>query len=216
MVSIRGISVTSNLFKQLVRAYTEPRYIEHLQDKFQWSASDVRNIAWKSLALAIERIDRGVVLLKVCNDILPTADRLHRMSMCKSDTCPLCSDTETTDHMIQCSDDSRTQWRRKTIIELRKVMEKHNTNENLIEIILTAIGTWMDTGFVNFKKFPRMYRKAIKTQTNIGWRQIFMGRISQEWLQLYESTYTKLSSPKKLREVSISMVIFGAQTSRKY
>ena len=64
MVSIRRISITSNLFKQLVRAYTEPRYIQHLQDKFKWSASDVRNIAWKSLALAIERIDRGIVLLK--------------------------------------------------------------------------------------------------------------------------------------------------------
>lgn len=34
MASIRGISVTSNLFKQLVRAYTEPRYIDHLQVKF--------------------------------------------------------------------------------------------------------------------------------------------------------------------------------------
>ena len=73
MVSIRGISVTSNLFKQLVHAYVEPRYIGHLQEKFCWSDSVASIIAWKSLALAIERIDRGVLLTKVCNDILPSA-----------------------------------------------------------------------------------------------------------------------------------------------
>ena len=116
---MRGISITSNIFKQLVRAYTEPRYIERLQEKFEWSSSDVCNIAWKSLALAIERIGTGIILLKICNDILPTAHRQYRMSMCKSEKCPLFPAQQTTDHMIQCSDHSRTQWRRKTINKLR-------------------------------------------------------------------------------------------------
>ena len=80
MVSIRGISVTSNLFKQLVCAYVEPRYIGHLQEKFSWSDSVVSIIAWKALALAIERIDRGVLLTKICNDILPNAHQVHRMN----------------------------------------------------------------------------------------------------------------------------------------
>ena len=84
MISIRGISITSNVFKQLVFAYTEPRYKKHLQEKFEWSSSDVSNIAWKSLALAIERSGRGILLLKICNDILPTAHRQYQMSTCKS------------------------------------------------------------------------------------------------------------------------------------
>ena len=211
MVSIRGISVTSNIFKQLVRAYTEPRYIDYLQEKFNWSSSDVRNIAWKSLALAIERIDRGTVILKVCNDILPNAVRLHRMSMSKSDKCPLCSASETTDHMIQCPDHSRTQWRCKTISELRQIMKKHNTNYNLSETLLTAIASWMDTGFVDVRKFPVKYRKAINTQTKIGWQQIFMGQISQEWLQLYEDTYKEPPTKDKTqRSKYVDGYIWGA------
>ena len=90
--------------------------------------------------------------------------------MHKSDTCPLCSASETTDHMIQYPDHSRTQWRCKTISELRQIMKKHNTNYNLSETLFTAIASWMDTGFIDVRKFPVEYRKAINTQNKIGWR----------------------------------------------
>ena len=100
MVSIRGISITSNIFKQLVRAYVEPRYIGHLQSKFNWSDPTVNIIAWKSLALAIDRIDRGVLLTKICNGYLPTNKRLHDIGYYKSNKCTLCKEEETTDHMI--------------------------------------------------------------------------------------------------------------------
>ena len=45
MVSIQGISVTSNIFKDLVRAYTEPQFMEYLQTKYQWSDSTIHSIA---------------------------------------------------------------------------------------------------------------------------------------------------------------------------
>ena len=89
MISIRGISITSNIFKQLVRAYTEPRYMGYLQLKYNWSDTTIQSIAWKSLALAIERIDRDVLLTKICNNILPTFRQLHRFGMHSSSKCPL-------------------------------------------------------------------------------------------------------------------------------
>ena len=61
------------------------------------------------------------------------------MSMCKSEKCPLCLPQETTDHMIQCLDHSQTQWRRKTINELRQTMKKNNTNYRLSETLMTVI-----------------------------------------------------------------------------
>lgn len=68
-------------------------------------------------------------------------------------------------------------------------MEKNNTDYSLAETMLTAIASWMDTGFVDVKTFPRKYRRAINTQYKIGWRHLFMGKLSQEWIQLYEDTY---------------------------
>ena len=81
MVSIRGISVTSNIFKQLVRAYVEPQYIGHFQTKFKWQDSVVNIIAWKNLALAIDRMDRSVLITKICNGYLPTNTYLKKLDI---------------------------------------------------------------------------------------------------------------------------------------
>ena len=100
MVSIRGISVTSNIFKQLVRAYVEPRYIGYLQKQYKWSDSVINIIAWKSLALAIERIDRNVLITKICNKYLPTNAHLKKIGYHNSSKCPLCKQDETSEHII--------------------------------------------------------------------------------------------------------------------
>ena len=47
----------------------------------------------------------------------------------------------------------------------------------------------MDTGFVDVKTFARKYQRASNTQYKIDWRHLFMGKISQEWIQLYKDTY---------------------------
>jgi hypothetical protein len=73
LLLIRGISITSNYCKQLIRASVEPTYIQHLQYKFGWSDKIVTSIVWKSLGLTIPRINRDVILTKICNDLLPTA-----------------------------------------------------------------------------------------------------------------------------------------------
>ena len=62
----------------------------------------------------------------------------------------------------------------------------------------------MDTGFVDVKKFPRKYQRAINTQHKIGWRHLFMGKLSEEYIQLYENTYVATSSqddPQKTKYV---------------
>ena len=119
MVSIRDISVTSNIFKHLVRAYVEPRYIGHLQDKYKWNNSVVSIISWKSLALAIERIDRGVLLTKICHALLPTNQKLKKQHYTHNDQCPLCRQSESFNHLIQCQHQSQTQWRCGFITKLR-------------------------------------------------------------------------------------------------
>ena len=70
-------------------------------------------------------------------------------------------------------------------------MNSRHTNDNLIETMTTAIAAWMEHGEVNEEKFPKKYHKVLFPQVNIRWNQLFMGRISQEWLRLYENSYEK-------------------------
>ena len=53
-----------------------------------------------------------------------------------------------------------------------------------------AVTEWFDHEKVDIDKYPVKYHRALITQNNIGWRHIFMGRISQEWLKIQGSNMT--------------------------
>ena len=184
MLSIRDISVTSDYKNQLIRAYTEPRYIEHLQNKFGWSDTIIGTIAWKSLSLAARRLNSSVLLTKVCNDLLPTAETLKKYKYQNSDKCVLCDRIETRDHMIQCKAASRVKWRISLSTALRKKMKTLTTNYEVEETFMTALCDWMENNKVDRSKFPPRFKAALKTQDHIGWRHVFSGKISQHWLKL--------------------------------
>ena len=76
VLEINGMTITSNVRHQLIKAYSEPKYIRYLQQKNKWNNKTVNSIAWKCLNLGLKRIDREVILVEICNDLLPTATTL--------------------------------------------------------------------------------------------------------------------------------------------
>jgi hypothetical protein len=184
MLSIREITVTSDYKNQLIRAYTEPRYIECLQNKFGWSDTVINTIAWKSLSLAVRRINRSVILTKVSNDLLPTAETLKKFKYQNSDKCVLCDKTETRDHMIQCKAESRCRWRVSLSTALRKKMKALEMKYDVEETFMTALCDWMENNEVDINKFSPRFKAALTSQDHIGWRQVFSGKLSQAWLRL--------------------------------
>ena len=197
MLSIRGISITSNYRKQLIRAYVEPEYIQYLQYRFGWPNETIEIIAWKCLSLAIQRIDRDVLVTKVCNDLLPTAETLYKMKYQFHDTCVLCNNQESRDHIIRCTSPSRIEWRKKYIGALRKRLNKLETSFSLRETISSAVAEWLETGQVDISKYPLKYATAILSQESIGWRHFFAGKLSQEWTKHHDnSTYRTIGKKR--------------------
>ena len=135
----------------MIKAYIEPRYIGHLQDKYNWSDSVVQIIAWKSLSLALRRINRDVSLTKVCNHLLPTNAELLKQHRHSERNCVLCGNSETSDHMIQCKSESRMKWRRKCLSALRHRIDSLDTNFELGKTLCNAIDEWMDTDCVTIE-----------------------------------------------------------------
>jgi NAD-dependent dihydropyrimidine dehydrogenase PreA subunit len=169
----------------------EPQYIQHLQYKFQWSNETIEVIAWKSLALAIKLINRNVLLSKVCNDLLPTSATLQKMKYQNHNTCILCHQCETRDHILQCQAPSRTKWRRQYIGALQRKLDFLETDFVLGKTICTTIAEWLETGKVDVCKYPIKYANAIISQESIGWRHLFGGKLSQEWLTLQSESKHK-------------------------
>ena len=120
MLSIRGTSITSNYNKQLIKAYIKPWYIGYIQEKYSWSDSGIQIIAWKCLTLALQQINRDVVLTKICNDILPSHAKLFKEQQYSDNKCTLCGNSETSVHLILCKTESRTKWQRQFMTKLWK------------------------------------------------------------------------------------------------
>ena len=153
MLSKGGISVTSNYRKQLIRAYVEPKYMEYLQYKFGWSNDTITGIVWKCLKLATQRINRDVLLTKICNDLLPTATVLRKRKYPNSDKCVMCNKQETRDHMMICEAQSQIKWRRSCMSAIRKQMDKMGTESELKVMISTAIAECLETGQVDISQY---------------------------------------------------------------
>ena len=109
VLEINGMTIISNVRHQLIKAYSEPKYIRYLQQKNKWNNKTVNSIAWKCLNLGLKRIDREVILVKICNDLLPTATTLLKWKWQNHDNCCLCGQSETRDHMIRCPATTRRQ-----------------------------------------------------------------------------------------------------------
>ena len=89
VLEINGMTITSNIRHHLIKAYSEPKYIRYLQQKNKWNNKTVNSIAWKCLNLGLQRIDREVILVKICNDLLPTATTLLKWKWQDHDNCYL-------------------------------------------------------------------------------------------------------------------------------
>ena len=78
VLEINGMTITSNIRHQLIKAYSEPKYIQYLQRENKWNNKTVNSIARKCLNLGLKRIDREIILVKIYNDLLPTATTLKK------------------------------------------------------------------------------------------------------------------------------------------
>jgi hypothetical protein len=125
-----------------------------------------------------------VILTKVSNDLLPTAETLKKYNYQNSDKCVLCDKTETRDHMIQCKAESRCRWRVSLSKALRKKKKSLETKYEVEETFTTALCDWMENNEVDINKFPSKFKAALASQEHIGWRHVLSGKLSQHWLRL--------------------------------
>lgn len=65
-----------------------------------------------------------------------------------------------------------------------------STRPGLMDVFCGVITDWLDSHTVTPDKYPDKYHAAIITQQNIGWRHMFMGKLSQEWENLQGATLT--------------------------
>mmetsp|Transcript_17732 Transcript_17732/g.36787 ORF Transcript_17732/g.36787 Transcript_17732/m.36787 type:complete len:113 (-) Transcript_17732:308-646(-) len=65
-----------------------------------------------------------------------------------------------------------------------KRMKKHNIEDSIVDAFCSCVIDWLDTESVKESKFHSQYLQEMQSHSTIGWRHIFLGKLSQEWLNL--------------------------------
>jgi hypothetical protein len=77
---------------------------------------------------------------------------------------------------------SRANWRAETIVLLETRCKQLQTDPGLAKVLVQGISQWLHgTDQMNYLTFQPKYRGVITQQNDIGWRQLFNGRMSNEW-----------------------------------
>ena len=153
--------MTGKYNKQIIRAYTEPRYAAYLMQRFDWRDSVFGSISWESFRTAMRRIRQDTVLTKICNDILPTNKRLWQIGFSTTDRCCCCDEIETFDHILTCDGESRLKWRHGFTCGLHKKMIGSGTHDDLIQCMIECLDQWFTQGHVLLDRHPLQFQDAI-------------------------------------------------------
>jgi hypothetical protein len=89
-------------------------------------------------------------------------------------------------HVLRCPHPAQTEWRQTFLISICKTCDKLHTRPNLQVILLTATEAWFNDTPGDFSQCPPLYSNLIHQQMQIGWRQLFNGQISTEWLRFQD------------------------------
>ena len=148
VLDIKGVSITSNIFYNLVREHTKVALLKQIQSNEKWDDDTAASISWQSTSLVVKRIDREVVITKACHGILPTMQVLHKMKQSSIKKCPICLHTESQEHMLLCNNVLQKKLRRTLVKNLRIEMKKKRTGHALIDHLCSVatedvlIGCW--------------------------------------------------------------------------
>jgi len=154
-----------------------------------------------------KKITQRVSYCKMIHDILPTNKMNHRYDPSTNiPNCPRCNyKLEDQDHVIRCqfSDD----WFKASLLKWKTLMMAQNTDPILQIIFLQGITKWRQMQPLDTTEFPTEYRNLLDQQEQIGWRQIWSGRWSNQWKQLQlQSLPLQEDKEKKWTQTSLASV----------
>lgn len=102
-----------------------------------------------------------------------------------SSKCKHCDNIKTVSHLYHCDIESQKTWRLSYITTFWKKLKEIKTDESLTEANATILTEYLYSGRVTRKKYHLRYHNAIDSQIMIGFDHFFLGKISQQWLDLY-------------------------------
>jgi hypothetical protein len=163
--------------RQELKAYYRKRY--------NWQQSTFDNINWNDFARARKRnITTKRYVTTLCCCWLPTNHRMQ-WTTGRSNTCGICGDDKTSDHMFECNGCSA--WRTALYKDFFKMLKSHETDPMLIATLLQGL-RW------HYEGHDPTIDISNDHQNKIGWNHILRGWLNTQW-QKQQEKYLRETFP---------------------
>ena len=185
---IAGHIENSSLYTVLKHTINGRELKSYLLEKYSWTEGIFSQIDWSSHYRALNTVSRRqqVTLIKFLHGWLATNKQRYRENKFPTDNCTLCGQVETSDHLFSCNNE-RMKALRDSSWEKFTMDLCVGTPPDFQAIFLSGLGTLRgrDTPSEQTStEWPVELRQAYESQEEIGWNQVWFGRILKAWKEL--------------------------------
>jgi hypothetical protein len=191
-------TITNQLKRQMKEARRQETHIQYLCKKNGWDKATFDSIAWEQHRRAINRhTKKRVTMVKYLNGISPVGKVVSRYDRKYSAKCPSCEESmETQDHVHQCLNPKREQWREQFKEAINQVMEKYDSPAPMRKLWLDGLEKAISDDDDTLVECESNLQLIKDTQQQIGWKQLLKGRMSKEWIR-YQKEAMGASATKR-------------------
>jgi hypothetical protein len=178
-------TITNQLKRNMKEARRHAPHVKYLCKKNGWDEEKFDTIAWEQHRRAINRhIKQKVTMVKYLNGISPVGKVVSRYDKKYTAQCPSCDEpVETQDHLHQCNNPTREQWRQQLKDSTLQVMERYGCTESMKKLWLDGIEKGLKPEEDTMVECDPTLQTIRDAQQHIGWNQMLKGRIAKAWIQ---------------------------------
>jgi len=188
--------ICRNVFSNLWWAVSTPKYRKELQKKYHWLLSDFKNIHWDIFQAALKPFkpdDHQHIILFINKKLPLCASKAHPHY--GSPLCPLCQrEQESAQHFLTCR---HPDWN-KLFTTLKTAITNTTQKYQLHPCIFTSLWLGLESVHTNtpcpdiIGDLEPPLKHPIRSQTRLGWTQLYQGRMSKNWVQAIDQIHPKL------------------------
>jgi hypothetical protein len=166
-----------------------------IQEQTGMTEQASEEVDWASHTMAVGRSQLSQpFLVKMLHQILPVGMLIHKYDPVKyTIDCPTCQEhRETYNHLFQFCHPSRAGWKSQLKATLIKFTDDTNSHHLLQDILVTGIHNWIHRLPFPMTQYPPDWHELIDSQSQIGWKQLLLGRFSVKWLE-YQAQHLRIN-----------------------
>ncbi len=183
--------VVKDLQGALRHAAVTPAYRSYLQTKYHWTPTDAEEVNWNALTMTLKHFPKDHNrLAKLIHEWLPLLGA-HSQETSPATLCPQCQQTnEDTWHFLECADPARQTLFNQLHRDLQQLHNKHKIDPHLFQLLWQGLLSIRTSTDINnqLADYPPSFRPLFEWQHEIGWEQLYYGRIAVTWAHYIDST----------------------------